>query len=309
MRIFRGTLFILCATFFWGVSATLAKLLFTEHVGTLVLVQMRMTISCIVLLVFFLIFKPGLLRAGPGDMLRFALLGILGAAGSNFTYYFTIRETNVATAILLQYLAPLLVLAYAAWSGDERLTASKIAAGVVSLAGCFLVVAGKDLSVVNLSPLGLLSGLGSAFCWGFTNVWLRRLLRRYNVWTCLIYGFLFASLFWLVINPPWKIAAAGYPGRLWAVFFGFAMISVLIPQTLYYGGIRYLTASRAVITATFEPVVAIGSAFIILGETLSPVQIGGALVVLSAVAILQIGTQAEAADPAQSPGGSPAVKG
>src|SRR5262249_41973309 len=98
MRNLRGTLFILAATFFWGVSATVAKLLFTEHVDTLVLVQMRMTLSCIVLLVFFLIFKPGLLRAGPADMVRFALLGILGAAGSNFTYYVAIRETNVATA-------------------------------------------------------------------------------------------------------------------------------------------------------------------------------------------------------------------
>ncbi len=308
MRSIRGTLFILGATFFWGVSATVAKLLFTEHVETLVLVQMRMTLSSIVLLVFFLIFKPQLLRAGPRDMVRFALLGIVGAAGSNFTYYFTIRETNVATAILLQYLAPLLVLGYAAASGDEALTPRKVAAGVVSLAGCFLVVAGKDFSVLNLSTLGLISGLGSAFCWGFTNVWLRRLLKRYNVWTCLIYGFLFASLFWLVINPPWKIINAGYSSHLWAVFFGFAMISVLIPQTLYYAGIRTLTASRAVITATFEPVVAIGSAYIILGETLTPVQIAGATVVLSAVVILQTGSQREIADGVNAREGSPAAE-
>ena len=33
-------------------------------------------------------------------------LGLIGIAGSNFTYYYTISETNVATAILLQYLAP-----------------------------------------------------------------------------------------------------------------------------------------------------------------------------------------------------------
>src|SRR5260221_582012 len=223
MRLFRGYLFILGATLFWGVSATVAKVLFSRQVDTLILVQMRMTLSCIVLLAFFLLFKRHLLRVRVGDLYRFALLGIAGMAGANFTYYFTIRETNVATRILLQYMAPLLVLAYAAASGDESLGFKKITAGVVSFAGCFLVVAGRGFSSFSLSRIGLLSGIGSAFCWAFTNVWLRRLLKRYNVWTCLIYAFLFASIFWLLINPPWNIVAAGYPASLWGVFFGVAM--------------------------------------------------------------------------------------
>src|SRR5439155_374565 len=141
----------------------------------------------------------------------------------------------------------------------------------------------------NLSTLGLLSGFGSAFCWAFTNIYLGRLLKEHNVWTCLVYAFVFASLFWLVLNPPWTIAAAGYSAHLWTVFFGFAMISILIPHSFYFAGLRFLTVSQAVITATFEPVVAIVSAFFILGESLSPVQIAGALAVLAAVALLQIG--------------------
>jgi drug/metabolite transporter (DMT)-like permease len=289
MRSVRGYLFILGATLFWGVSATVAKVLFTRQVDTLILVQMRMTLSCIVLMAYFLLFKRHLLRVRAGDLYRFALLGITGMAGSNFTYYFTIRETNVATAILLQYMAPLLVLGYAAASGDESLGFRKIAAGVVSFVGCFLVVAGPDFSSFTLSRTGLLSGVCSAFCWAFTNVWLRRLLKRYNVWTCLVYAFTFASIFWIVINPPWKFMSAGYPPELWRVFFGFAMISILIPHSFYFSGIRYLTASQAVITATFEPVVAIVSAFIILGEDLTPVQIAGAVVVLIGVALLQLG--------------------
>lgn len=310
MRSSRGYLFILGATLFWGVSATAAKLLFSRQVDTLILVQMRMTLSCIVLLAFFLLFKRHLLRVGIRDLYRFALLGIVGAAGSNFTYYFTIRETNVATGILLQYMAPLLVFIYAAASGDEAPGLRKITAGVVSLTGCFLAVAGRDFSILNVSRIGLLSGFGSAFCWAFTNVWLRRLLKRYNIWTCLIYAFVFASIFWLVFNPPWRIIAVAYPADLWYAFFGIAMTSVLIPHSLYFSGIRYLTASQAIITATFEPVVAILSAFLILGEALTGVQIAGAAVVLAAVVFLQLGparpeelqpvTSATVTDPAGS---------
>ena len=47
-------------------------------------------------------------------------MGIIGGAGSNFTYYFTIAQTNVATAILLQYMAPLGVLSFAVVTHEKR---------------------------------------------------------------------------------------------------------------------------------------------------------------------------------------------
>ena len=288
MRSLKGYLFILCATTFWGVSATIAKFFFTHNESTLVLVQMRMTLSFFVMVAFFLIAKRNLLRVRWKDLYRFALMGIIGGAGSNFTYYFTIQQTNVATAILLQYMAPLGVLGFAIVTREEEVSIIKIIAGIVSLAGCFLAITGTNLSVVSISRLGLLSGIGSACCWAFANIWLRRLLKDYNVWTCLVYAFLFASLFWLFFNPPWNVIAAHYSSQAWLTFFGFAMISVLIPHSLYFAGVRYLTASRAIITATFEPIVAIVSAYFILGEILAPAQLAGAVLVIIAIMILQM---------------------
>jgi drug/metabolite transporter (DMT)-like permease len=288
MKSVKGYLFILAATTFWGVAATIAKFLFSHNVDTLTLVQLRMTFSCLVLLLYFLLFKRHLLRVSFKDLYKFALLGILGAAGSNFTYYYTIAATNVATAILLQYLAPLIVLLYSVFTREEKITTVKTTAGVISLGGCYLAVAGKDFSIITINNLGLLAGFASAFCWSFTNIWLKRLLKHYNVWTCLVYAFLFASIFWCIINPPWKIFAVGYTAETWGIFFGFAMISILIPHSLYFSGMRYLTASRGIITATFEPIVAIISAYFIIHEILSPVQIFGAVLVLTAIGILQL---------------------
>ena len=288
MKLLKGYFFILGATIFWGISATLARFLFIQHVETLIIVQMRITFSFITLLIYFLLFRRHILKARFKDLYKFALLGILGIAGSNFTYYFTIATTNVATAILLQYLAPLVVLIYAVVSREERVNTVKVIAGIVSLIGCYLAIAGKDFSIITISHAGLLTGLASAFCWSFTNIWLKHLLKRYNVWTCLIYAFMFASLFWMMINPPWKIIDAGYSNQTWLMFFGFAIISILIPHSLYFSGMRYLTASRGIITATFEPIVAIVAAFFIVNEILTPVQIAGAVLVIAAIAILQL---------------------
>ncbi len=294
---FRGYLSILGATLFWGVSATVAKFLFTQHVDTLVLVQTRITLSCVAVLLYFLLFRRDLLQVRVRDLWRFVLLGLIGIAGSNFTYYYTISETNVATAILLQYLAPIFVLLYAAMTREEELTAVKVVAGIVSLGGCFLAIAGKDLSVLRISDAGLVSGLAAAGCWAFANIWLSHVLKGYPVWTALIYAFLAATIFWMVVNPPWHLIEAHYSAEQWGTFSIFAVISVLIPHSLYFSGMRYLTASRGIITATFEPIVAIGSAFLVLGETLSPSQLLGAALVIAAILLLQLKHEAPATAP------------
>jgi len=287
MKSLKGYLFILGASLFWGVSATAAKFLFSRNVDVVILTQTRLTFPFLIMAAAFLLFRRDLLVIRPRDLYKFALLGVIGGVGSTFTYYYTIEQTNVATAILLQYLAPLFVLAYAAISRTERLTAFKVMLGLLSCAGCLLAIAGNDFSVVKLNRTGLLSGLCSACCWGFTNVWLRHVLKSYTIWTALVYSLFFASACSMFLNPPWHIAAANYSGAEWLTFLVFGVVSILIPEIFYFSGIKYLTASTAIITATMEPVIAILSAYLFLREILAPVQIAGALMVILTVIILQ----------------------
>ncbi len=287
MKSYKGYLYVLSATLFWGISATVAKFLFNQQTSALVLVQLRITISCLLLVAFFAMFKREYLRIKRADIWKFIMLGVFGSAACNFTYYYTIKETNVATAILLQYLAPLLVLAYTAFSKEEKLNVGKIVAGIVSLAGCFLAVGGENFSLSSISNIGLLTGFLAAGTWAFSNVAMRRLMHSYNAWTVLIYSFVFASLFWFFINSPLELIEANYSADTWLMFSGFAIISILIPHSFYYNGIKHLTASRAIITASSEPVIAILLAFTFLGESLSFIQIVGAVFVVIAIAILQ----------------------
>lgn len=288
MKYLKGYILILIAALFWGIAATIAKFLFEFEINPLDLVQTRVTFSAVIMMGYFFLFKRRFLVISLEDIHMFVLLGLIGIAGSNFTYYFTIQNTNVATAILLQYMAPLLVFFYAAISKSESLNFFKLLAGGISIGGCYLVVAGKDFSLITISQLGLLSGIASAFCWAFANVYLKLILKKYSVWTTLAYSFIVASIFWLVINPPWNYIKNDYSGNIWIVFFVFAVISVLIPHTLYFNGLRYITPSRAIITATFEPIVAILSAYFLLQDYLNWIQIIGAVLVISAILILQL---------------------
>lgn len=287
MKELRGYVMILGSAVFWGTSATAAKALFNQQLDTVLVVQARVTVSMFLLLGFYLIFRRDFLRINPRELWKFALLGCIGVAGTNFTYYFTIKETTVATAILIQYTAPLVVMLYAVWSGEEHFTGAKVVAVVLSLGGCFLAVGAYDREVLRITPLGLLTGIGSIFGFAFLTVFTRSVLRTHGVWTSTFYAMLFASLFWGVLNPPWVVAAQPLTARTWGALGALAVVSLLIPQTLFFGGLRRIVPSRAIITSTFEPIVAIVSAAWYLGELLQGPQILGALLVIAAILLLQ----------------------
>jgi len=278
----------MAAAMFWGVSATAAKSLLNQQVDTILIVQSRVSFTCVLMLVFFVTFKREVLRVKVRDLWMFALLGVIGVAGSNFTYYFTIKESTVATGILIQYTAPLLVLGYGAVTKEEAFTFIKLVAAVVSLLGCFLAVGGYDLNVLRITPLGLLTGIGSTVCFAFLNIFIRHLLTRYGIWSVTFYSIAFASLFWLFVNPPWAIVAQSPSPGMWGALVVLAVVSILIPHSLYFNGLRYVVPSRAIITSTLEPIVAIGSASLLLGEYLQPVQLFGAVMVIIAILMLQI---------------------
>ena len=297
MNELKGYILVVVAAIFWGVSATVAKFLFNQHLDIDLIVQTRVTFSFLVLLVWYLLFRRDLLRVHLRDLYRFALLGICGVGGANFSYYFTIKESTVATAILLQYTAPLLVLGYATLSKEESLTPAKFIAAFLSLLGCFLAVGAYDAGALKLTPIGLVSGIGSVVTFAFMSIYIRHLVMRYSVWTVSIYAFGFASLFWLVVNPPWAMGASSIPGETWSTLFLLAIISVLIPHTAFFSGLQYLVPARAVITSTLEPVVAIASAAFFLGEVLDHVQVTGAVLVLVAIVLLQLTREQPAAIP------------
>jgi drug/metabolite transporter (DMT)-like permease len=108
------------------------------------------------------------------------------------------------------------------------------------------------------------------------------------------YAIAFASLFWAIVNPPWNVLAQSPSSEAWGGLVVLALISVLIPHSLYFAGMQYVAASRAIISSTLEPVVAMVSAAVVLGELLKHVQIVGAVFVVGAILLLQFKKESEA---------------
>jgi drug/metabolite transporter (DMT)-like permease len=288
MKNLKGYLFIIGAACFWGASATLAKFLLNQELDTLLLAQSRVSFSLLILVIAFGLFARHHVHVHVSDLWRFALLGVLGLAGANYTYYFTIKESSVATAITIQYTAPLFVMAYEVLRGEERFAMIKLVAALLALAGCVCVVTGLTFSTMQISSLGLLTGVGSIAAFSFLTILTRHLLARYSAWTVTFYSIAFASVFWLVVNAPRDVLPQTTSMTLWTSLFVLAMVSILIPNLLFTAGLRHIVPSRAVITSTLEPVVAIVTAALFIGEKVGVVQVLGALLVITAIILLQL---------------------
>lgn len=282
----KGYVFIACAAILWGASATLVKHLFNSQFHPLIIVQTRVSIAFILLLVYFLTTNPRLLKFRLRDIPLIFFVGVGGVAGSNYFYYSAIKESNVATAIVVQYSAPAMVALYATLLQHEKMTSVKLLSLVLSLAGIFLAVGGLNgLLVANNK--GILLALAAAVSYAIFNVAGKPLTKHYSVWSALVLTLGAATLFWLVIQPPQTILRGQYSFHDWEVFTLVSTISILVPYSFYFLGLRYLTPTRAIITSTLEPVVAIVSAFIFLGGVMGALQIIGAVLVVSSIVWLE----------------------
>jgi len=285
----RGFFLLMTAVLFWGSSAPIGKYLIVNSYDTLILAQTRTSLTFVLLLLFFLFKNRDVFKIHTEDIWKFAVLGVVGISLTNYTYYFTAKESSVATAILVQYTAPVWVVLYSVYIIKEeqfdRITCISLLFGLV---GCFFAVTAGSMQSVNLRGWAIVTGPISAFTFAYQIVATKQLLKRYSVWTMLVYMFGFSALFWLCVNPPWNIIAKNYTVQDWGIFWMFSIISILIPQTAFASGLKLLDASTAGIIGILEPVVAIVAAFFMLGESLGVVQLLGAALVVAAVGLLQL---------------------
>lgn len=279
---------VLGAAVLWGTSATLARFMFRDHkIPALTVVELRLVIACSLLLPWMLWRNRAALRVERSELGYLLVLGIFGVAAVQGTYYYSISRLGVGVSILLQYLAPALIVVYEMLRG-RRPSPRTLAAVAAAFAGTALLVGGVDPTALQASAFDWAIGFAAAVAFTFYILFSKRGLARHDPSAVLLYTFAIAGVLWAFVTPPWKIAAAGYGTNVWLMFLAIGVGSTLLPFALFYGGLRRLRAEEAGVIATVEPVVAVLSAAIFLGEILGPMQLAGAALVLIATLLSTI---------------------
>ena len=294
----KGYLCVILAAMMWASSGTAGKALFEGGMTPFDLVQVRVTLSSVLIFLTLVAFSRNLLRIRAKDIPLFVLLGSFTMALVTGSYFYTISKIQVAAAILIQYLAPIFVAIFSMLFWKERHLFFKIAALLLAFGGCYLVVGGYDIELLQMNRLGILGGLTSAVAFAAYTLVGERAMHRYKPWAVLFYALAFSVPTWHLIHPPFTYLRGDFTLVQWGWILYISIVGTILPFGLFFAGINYIRSTRASITAILEPIFAGFLAFVLLGETLQlPQMIGGALVIASIV-LLQLQQEQDEMAPA-----------
>jgi drug/metabolite transporter (DMT)-like permease len=270
----------------FGAMAIMARFAFASGVDTATLLALRFAIAAVVL--FALLSARGMPVPRGSTLGVLVALGALGYGGQAACYFTALRLAPAGLAALLLYLHPALVALLAAAFLHERLTAAKLVALAVALAGTTLTVAPAIGGEVTAAPQ-VLTGLGFAVASAaFYAVYIvvasatgrRAAALPMSAVVTASAAVVFVAAAW-ILGPQWPRTASG-----WMSVAGIALLSTVVAITLYFAGLERIGPLRASTLSTVEPLCTVVLAAIVLDESLAPLQLaGGALIVAAAVLI------------------------
>jgi drug/metabolite transporter (DMT)-like permease len=231
------------------------------------------------------------LRRGLGGV---TVLGVVGITGTVVCYYNAVARLPVGVAMTLLYLSPVLVLGWVWLRHGERPAASTCLGAVVAIGGLVLVVAA--MGVQRPSPSGIGWAVGGASCVATYFLVSDRMTASVPPVVLACAGLSVASvsigLLVAVGLLPFQATGAAVDLGGWIVSPVLPLVLVVLLSTVFvyvtgFTVVRVLGARVTSFVALAEPIAALGSAWLVLGEVPHPLQLAGAAFVVAGVVLIR----------------------
>jgi drug/metabolite transporter (DMT)-like permease len=298
-RPLAGYAMVWTAAILFALNGTISKVALGSGLSTIELTQVRSAGACVGFALVLALVRPGSLRVRRRELPFLVVFGVAGVAFVQWLYFVAIDRLPVGIALLIQYLAPLMVALFARYAMHEPVRRRIWVALALSLAGLALIVE-PWAAELALDELGLVAALAAAGAYAVYILMAERGVRTRDPISLSCYGFLFAALFWFVVQPVWLFPAghvaettsllgnlARFEAPLWTLLVFVVAVGTMLTFALIVSALRHISATRVGIVAMLEPVTAALIAYLWLAESLGPVQLTGAAVVLGAILLAQ----------------------
>ncbi len=312
----QGLVLAVGAATLWGVSGNFAQFLFQHRgVDSSWMVTVRLLLAGLLLLIMarfrgFGVFAIWRGAAAPysggipesaglhardvketsrrlidSDAVQIVLFGIFGMLGVQLTYFEAIRTSNAATATVLQYLGPVFIAIWSAWSDKRVPKPVEFLAIGLAVGGTVLLVTHGDISRLAITREALTWGLLSALALALYSLQPQSLLKRYDSSLVVGWGMLIGGVAMSFIQPPWHFSGdwdfAAFVSAAFIVVFG-----SLAAFYAYLSAVAKVGASTASLLACAEPLSAMLVAVLWLHVPLTPADWLGTALIISTILIL-----------------------
>ena len=166
------------------------------------LAQFRSISAVLILGTYVALTRPELLKAKKAELKRFVVYGVVGFALVNFGYLLGIeRGVPLGLVLILEFTASIWIALWIKLVRRGYVANEMWLAVFLSFTGLILV--SKVWNGFKFDLIGLAASLLCAFALAAYFLMSEKIGKTREPISMLIFGMTFASLFWLVVLPPW----------------------------------------------------------------------------------------------------------
>jgi drug/metabolite transporter (DMT)-like permease len=190
-------------------------------------------------------------------------------------------------ASILNATTPLFTVIVMAAAGEETLRLRRVAGVALGLSGV-IILRGWDVETRAGQGLGILLCLGGAFSYGFAALAARRLLKDGAPLGTAAFQLMASTVMMAIVagamEQPWRLPMPGV--TIWLAVLGLAGLSTALAYIVFFQVLRRSGATNVMLVTLLIPVTSILLGWLVLGEPISLHEIAGALVIASALLVI-----------------------
>ncbi|MDU7828708.1 MAG: DMT family transporter [Escherichia coli] len=279
----KGMLNVLIAAVLWGSSGVCAQYIMEQsQMSSQFLTMTRLIFAGLILLTLSFVHGDKIFSIinNHKDAISLLIFSVVGALTVQLTFLLTIEKSNAATATVLQFLSPTIIVAWFSLVRKSRPGILVFCAILTSLIGTFLLVTHGNPTSLSISPAALFS-------------YPSTLIARYGTlpvvgWSMLIGG--------LILLPFYARQGTNFVvnGSLILAFFYLVVIGTSLTFSLYLKGAQLIGGPKASILSCAEPLSSALLSLLLLGITFTLPDWLGTLLILSSVILISMDSRRRA---------------
>ncbi|MEK8196338.1 MULTISPECIES: DMT family transporter [Lysinibacillus] len=292
MKRLKGIVFIVSGAILWGATGPLMEWLLNHTPLTVsFMLTIRLTVAGILLLTYLLLTGKNIFGIWQQKLWgrQLIIFGIAGMLGVQFAFVAAINESNAVLATLLQFLAPIFVVAYVSLSLKKMPPKYQVLGIIGTLIGLFLLLTNASFESLLISPKALLWGIAVGLTFAFYTLYPARLMKEWGVLLVVGWGMLVGGFTLGLVSRVWQ-------SNQWGVLTDFKIL-ILLAALIFFGTVafilflssmKYITAVETSILSSIEPLTAMIISVIVFGTSLGFWQLIGVFVMLVCVTWLSV---------------------
>jgi drug/metabolite transporter (DMT)-like permease len=298
-----GYALVVLAAILFGLNGGVSRVAMGSGLSPEAFTTLRVTGATLVFVAYAACFRRSARRRPRGSGLLLVIaLGVVGVAGLQLTYNVAIDRLPLGLALLIEFLAPVLVVLWVRFVRKEHVRPQMWGAVVLAIGG--LAVVSRVWNGLAFDGLGIVMALLAAVCFatyfllGEHNVGLDDPLR------IILWAFVVATVCMNLIRPIWTTpslpSTTSGLGRLgdvavspWLVLGIVVVLGTVVPFFLEMVALRHLPATIVTVVAMLEPVIAVVLGWGWFRESLTAVQVLGVAAVLAGIVLAQTSRRVE----------------